>query len=555
MKGSRYMGITFKQNLPIAWRDGRKVIIGCANLPIALLVTATLCAALISVGTARGADSATGAREELSVADGLIPEELSAAAEKDFDWETGNVWHEVAGPIIGPIIDKQISPDSSDASLLLHFVAMLTNSWFDATAPYQASAGGVWSDLGRRPPEESATNRNINIAILQASYRLGVEFFPTYAEELRAILIDNGLDPDDDSTDKTTPVGLANLATQAVIEGRRNDGMNAYGTDGGREHNPLPYADTTGYEPVNTPYEVTDPTRWQPALRQYQAGNYVAQSFVTPQYALVEPYTSEYQDEIRSKPPTSSQDANSDAYRDQADRVLKVSAELTDEQKIKAELFNNKFRSLGLSIFAVQANFDVSLLDWISLQFLVSVATSDSLIWVWREKNRYDAVRPFTAISYLYNDDLVTAWGGVGLGTEDIPANQWTSYLGVADHPEYPSATATLCAAHAQAARRYFESDELNFAHIYAKGSSVREPGITPSEDMELFYATWSDFEFECGYSRVWGGVHFEDAVTEGQRVGGHFGDFAYEYVTDLLAGEVDVREPAKPTSNLIVRP
>ena len=37
---------------------------------------------------------------------------------------------------------------------------------------------------------------------------------------------------------------------------------------------------------------------------------------------------------------------------------------------------------------------------------------------------------------------LLTAWGGPYNGTvNDIPASEWTSYLPVANHPEYPSAS------------------------------------------------------------------------------------------------------------------
>ena len=36
----------------------------------------------------------------------------------------------------------------------------------------------------------------------------------------------------------------------------------------------------------------------------------------------------------------------------------------------------------------------------------------------------------------------MTAWGGPYTGTvNNIPASEWTSYLPVANHPEYPSAS------------------------------------------------------------------------------------------------------------------
>lgn len=45
-------------------------------------------------------------------------------------------------------------------------------------------------------------------------------------------------------------------------------------------------------------------------------------------------------------------------------------------------------------------------------------------------------MRPITAISFIYQDETIKAWGGPGKGTvNDLPSNQWKSYLGTGDHP------------------------------------------------------------------------------------------------------------------------
>jgi hypothetical protein len=64
-------------------------------------------------------------------------------------------------------------------------------------------------------------------------------------------------------------------------------------------------------------------------------------------------------------------------YKAQADEVLDVLTNLTDRQKMTAELFNNKIRSLGFS--AVFAAFDTRIV-------------------VWNEKFRWDTVRRFSAV-------------------------------------------------------------------------------------------------------------------------------------------------------------
>ena len=73
-----------------------------------------------------------------------------------------------------------------------------------------------------------------------------------------------------------------------VLEGGC-DGMNQLGLAGGRTANPTPYADTTGYSPVNSPYVLNDPSRWQPDIQRKGSGLYRSQVFVTPQYGTIEP--------------------------------------------------------------------------------------------------------------------------------------------------------------------------------------------------------------------------------------------------------------------------
>ena len=73
-----------------------------------------------------------------------------------------------------------------------------------------------------------------------------------------------------------------------------------------------------------------------------------------------------------------------------------------------------------------------------------------------------------------------------------------------------------------------------------AKGSSKIEPAITPASDIVLEWDTWTDFEQDCGLSRLWGGVHFMPSIPAGQDVGHEIGDLAYEFVMDHIDGNVD---------------
>jgi hypothetical protein len=43
---------------------------------------------------------------------------------------------------------------------------------------------------------------------------------------------------------------------------------------------------------------------------------------------------------------------------------------------------------------------------------MANFAIHDTLIVVWKEKARYDSVRPFSAVAYVYGDQHVQAWAG-----------------------------------------------------------------------------------------------------------------------------------------------
>lgn len=471
----------------------------------------------------------------LLLAGGLIP------AQAAVNLDTANAPVELIIPAVAPVIFQDISPSGGDATLVLRVTTLVTNSWFDASAPYHPTAVGIYSRLGRRPGAEATTNRNINIACLYATYRVLNSLLPKRNAEWRAMLTGAGLDPDDASENLTTPVGIGNRAGKAVVAARERDGMNQLGDEGGRIYNRLPYMDYTGYEPKNTAYELEDPSRWQPRIISAGNGIFRVQQAVTPQYARTRPYSFNTPNAFHVPRPANSipnGPGGFAAYKAQTDEVLDAQANLTDRQKMTAELFNNKIRSLGFSAVFAALSRGLSLLQFIHLDFLTNLAAFDTGIVVWNEKYRWDAVRPFSAIGYIYGRRTVRAWGGVGKGTvNNLPAVQWKEYLDVADHPEYPSGSASFCAAHAQSARRFLGDDNLNWSVPAPKGSSVVEPGITPAADLTLNWATWTDFEADCGISRLWGGVHFRSAITAGHALGQQLGDGAYVFLKKYIDG------------------
>jgi hypothetical protein len=459
-----------------------------------------------------------------------------------FDMEKDNAPVEVIIPTVLPFIFSDVSPTGSDVTLVIRVTAEVTNAWFDASAPYRPFAQGVYSKIENRPSSESQNNRNINIACLYASYHVLNSLLPQRNGEWREMLKSVGLDPDDASQDITTPIGIGNVAGKAIVDFREHDGMNQLGDHGGRLYNLEPYADYTGFEPFNTAYELRDPSKWQPGVLPTGNGTFRVQQFVTPQYRKVVPYSFDNPNQFNTPRPVASNPKGPhgrQAYKQQADEVLQASANLTDYEKMIAELFNNKVSGLGFSVLYAAQSHDLDLLDFITLDFMTNAAAFDAGIVSWNEKAKWNAVRPFSAIRYLYGSRNVTAWGGPGQGTViDLPANEWKEYVNLPDHPEYPSVSTAVCEAQAQAARRFFGSDELNWSVPAPKGTSTIEPGITPAADITLGpWATWTAFAEDCGLSRLWGGLHFRAAIEASRVFGPQVGELAYQFVQRHLEG------------------
>jgi len=456
-----------------------------------------------------------------------------------FSFPNDQAPRDVIIPTVVPVLFEAVKP--GDAPLILRTTTLLNHVWFDAIAPYSDLAVGISSTIPRRPVGER-TDTNRNTAIFYASLRMLESLYPQAADEWAAMLQGVGLNPADTSTDLTTAVGIGNYAGQEVVAAREHDGMNQLGDEvnlalSDRTDVARPYWDYTGYQPRNTAYKLRWPGRWQPSITDNGAGIFQVQQFITPQYAKVTPYSYNNPNQFRAPRPFASNPRNMVKYKQQVDAVLSASANMTDRQKMVAELFDDKISSLGFSALFVTVSQNMSLEQFVHYDFLTNLAAFDTGIAIWKEKRRYDAVRPFSAIRHVYGNANVTAWGGPGQGTVSLPASQWRSYLPVADHPEYPSASAAFCSAHAQSSRLYLGSDTLGYTIQVPQGSSRIEPGHTPQAPLTISWATWTEFEIECGMSRFWAGVHFPAAVPAGQAIGKEIGTRAYNYLMGYITG------------------
>lgn len=454
-----------------------------------------------------------------------------------FDLDRGNALIEVVYPKFQRVSREQSSGRA--VSLTVDHAMLIEMPWFDAIAPYHPKAVGIFSNLGRRPRDEHTT-RNKNIAVIYSAFTSLNTVLPQYKSRWLEMMESAGLDPNNTEEDPTTPSGIGILAAKNTLAARKNDGSNREGDKGGRKYNQQPYADYTGYRPVNSAHELRNPSRWQPNVTSTN-NVFKVQQFATPQFGHVKPFSYDSPTRFKVSPPTKSNHHNRKAYQRQADEVLKASADLNDRQKMTAELFNDKVLTFGAvagTPVVKGGNYDTEkMVHYITTS---DVAFVDVTIATWYFKRKYDSVRPFSAIRHLYAKKKITAWGGPKKGAvSDITGDEWQSYLNMnaADHPEYPSASSSLCLAFAQQVRRFTGTDKIDISVPIAKGSSLVEPGVTPASDITLRWSNWTEFARDCGMSRVWAGENFPSSIEVSSQYAPEIGDLSYNFVQRKLNG------------------
>lgn len=438
-------------------------------------------------------------------------------------------------------------------------LAIVHTCIFDAWSAYDMKAVGTQLGGSLRRPKWEQTEVNKSKAISFAAYRASVDLFPTdkttVFDPLMAAL---GYDRTDQSTDLSTPSGIGNVACNAVLTFRHNDGSNQLGnlTASG-----VPYADYTHYVPVNppstvpvNPATVNDVNRWQPLQYIDGSGKFVTQSFVGAQWTQVIPFSMRSADEFRSFIAMFGPARFGSAeFLEQAQELITLSANLTDRQKMIAEYWaNGPHTELPPGHWDLFAQFisnrDEHNIDQdVKLFFALTNAIFDAGAAAWDTKRFSDSVRPATAIPFLFQGQQIKAWGGPYEGTIIEDGSEWIPYqlstFPTPPFPEYISGHSAFSAAGAEVLRRFTHSDYFGASVTFPAGSSTIEPGAMPARDVTLFWETFTDAANEAGMSRRYGGIHFQLGDLVGRATGRLVAMQAWEKAESYINGIEGRRE------------
>jgi len=497
-------------------------------------------------------------------------------------------------------------------------LAIVHTCIYDAWAAYDDVAVGTTDALGgRRRPVEERTDDNKAKAISFAAYRCLRNLYPDGSlpsslvqpsVRLNEMLVSRGYklaetckkDDQCRDADPSTAAGVGNVAAQAVIDARRDDGSNQYGdlppapcpvpTPSPQPCSAASYGQTSlnpdrsgaysdylvdGYSPyvpgnplmgycnalvdVCERQDIVDPNRWQPLI--YNNGQACLDSnsgteetcpgiqvFVAPHWERVKPFAlnsaTQFDDMLTIPPPDYLK--NTGRYLDDVNDMIQFSRSLDTQRKLIVEYWADGPSSelppghWGLFAQFVSQRDDHTIDQDAKLFFAMHNASFDAGIVAWHIKRKYDGVRPITAVRFAKQGQTITAWGGPGRPTEAIPGEKWSPYNPGSNltppFPGYFSGHAVFSRSSATVLPLFKGSDHFGFSVVLPPNFGRVEAGI-PAEPTTLSYATFSDAANEAGLSRLYGGIHFADDNTIAQAVGYLIGVQAWSKASAFFNG------------------
>jgi hypothetical protein len=414
---------------------------------------------------------------------------------------------------------------------------------YDAWAAYDPLAVGTRLGAGLRQPETERTQANKDKAVSFAAYLALVDLFPARTAVFQQRMAAMGYATD--GSDTSTAAAVATVAAQAVLDYRHVDGSNQLNG----------YADTSGYQPVNTWDQVVDPDHWQPLCVPLPAPGATdcpaQQRFATPHWRSVTPFALTSAGQFRpdhGPAVTVLKGKPSDAFRKEVDQQLQYSAGLTDTQKAIAEYWEDPPGSETppghWNLFAQWVSRrDHHTLDTDAKVFMaLNNALLDASITAWDAKRQWNSVRPITAVRWLKKGQLIQAWGGPYQGTRTIRGEDWLPYqranFVTPSFPEYLSGHSTFSGAAAVLLKAAIGSDTFGMSVTIPAGSSRIEPGAVPAAPITLSWKSFGEAADQAGISREYGGIHFNDGDYEARQAGEDVGLLVWSKAKSYFNGK-----------------
>jgi hypothetical protein len=277
------------------------------------------------------------------------------------------------------------------------------------------------------------------------------------------------------------------------------------------------YASSDGYNKLSTlkrySPNIKEEGRWYPTPPSYMAA-------IDPEWQTIRPFFIENIEHYMPSPPAPFDLEEGSSFQKQLSEVFETVNQLDDEQLLIANFWDcNPFHVsysghmaighkkispgghwIGITGIASQKA-GISLREAIRVHALVAMGLHDGFVSCWKEKYHSDRVRPITAIN-KYVD----------------PA--WQPPLQTPPFPEYTSGHSVISRVSARILTAYFGDnfDFIDDSEVYF--------GLPEREFQSFLQASE-----EAAISRLYGGIHFRDAIEEGVKQGDKIADDILERI------------------------
>jgi hypothetical protein len=333
-------------------------------------------------------------------------------------------------------------------------------------------------------------------AAIQAAYATLVVLYPSQKATLDAQL-------------------QASLAGIASISAGENSVSIARGIQWGQTvaNDMMAWRSTDGFTPPPPPFlGGLAIGEWRPTPPDFLPG-------AVPQFAYMTPWALSSPGQFRpAGPPVLSSDVYTTVFDEVKTMGSAVGSNRTADQTELAIFWTSNTPAAWNRVArTISSQRNLVLSDNARLFALLNIAMADAAISCWEAKYHYVFWRPITAITLADLD---------GNPATDVDL-AWTPLLVITPNfPEYPSGHATVSAAAATVLTAYF-GDATPFSI-----DSEKLPGVLRS------FPSFSQAVLEINDARVFGGIHFRNAVLDGNTLGRAVGNYALQNAAQSLNGQ-----------------
>ncbi|WP_235954313.1 vanadium-dependent haloperoxidase [Limnovirga soli] len=395
--------------------------------------------------------------------------------------------------VIAQMTDIMIH-DITNPPLAARFFSYTTLAGYEIVAEHDSSKASMHGILNGYPDfqkPDTITGYSYQVAALLAMYETAKKMQPSgnMLEPYEQRFVDSckGIGIADEVMDKS--MQYAQLISKQILAYAKADGYNKISN--------LPR-----YTPVEKEGS------WYPTPPAFMAA-------VEPNFNTVRPFTLDSAAQFKPAPPVAYSSKKESAFYGITEAVFTTAHNLTDSQKMVAAFwdcnpfavqdeghlqYGNKKISpgahwlgiTGIACLQSKKSFNETMQIYTS----VSVGLMDAFMCCWDEKYRSNRIRPETAIRKLI-DPL------------------WTPFLQTPPFPEYLSGHSTISSSSATILTHFFGDS-------FAYTDTVETTYGLPSRS----FTSFKQAAAEAGISRFYGGIHFMDAIENGQFQGTKVGEW-----------------------------